>query len=168
MSIDKITSNKIVPFPNKIADKQEVQPDKAFQKVLDQAQGTTSQVDQTSATQESSKILPIQTNYHVQSQVRPSYSTEQLANDAWNYIFTGKAQDFVNQADKTEFALKVCEFYMLTIDVEFLPVYSNEALQAVHIFTSLSSTLFWHSEHTSLMNLVMPMSINVSPKIIVA
>ena len=119
MSIDKITSNKIVPFPNKIADKQEVQPDKAFQKVLDQAQGTTSQVDQTSATQESSKILPIQTNYHVLSQVRPSYSPEQLANDAWNYIFTGKAPDFVNQADKTEFALKVAEFNMITRDVEF-------------------------------------------------
>ena len=119
MSIDKISSNKIVPFPNKIADKQEVQPDKAFQKVLDQAQGTTSQVDQTSATQESSKIPPIQTNYHVLSQVRPSYSTEQLANDAWNYIFTGKARDFVNQADKTDFALKVAEFNMLTRDVEF-------------------------------------------------
>ena len=119
MSIDKITSNKIVPFPNKIADKQEVQPDKAFQKVLDQAQGTTSQVDQTSATQESSKILPIQTNYHVLSQGRPSYSPEQLANDAWSYIYTGKAQDFVNQADKTEFALKVAEFNILTRDVEF-------------------------------------------------
>ena len=117
MSIGKISPNKIVPFPNRIADKQEVQPDKAFQKVLDQAQGTTSQIDQTSATQESSKILPIQTNYHVLSQVRPSYSTEQLANDAWNYIFTGKAPDFVNQADKTEFALKVAEFNMLTRDV---------------------------------------------------
>ena len=119
MSIDKITSNKIVPFPNKIVDKQEVQPDKAFQKVLDQAQGTTSQVDQTSATEEPSKILPIQTNYHVLSQVRPSYSTEKLANDAWNYIFIGKAQEFVNQVDKTEFALKVAEFNMLTRDVEF-------------------------------------------------
>ena len=119
MSIDKISSNKIVPFPNKIAENKEVQPDKAFQKVLDQAQGTTSQVDQTSATQESSKILPIQTNYHVLSQVRPNYSPEQLANDAWNYIFTGKAPDFLNQADKTEFALKVAEFNMLTRDVEF-------------------------------------------------
>ena len=119
MLIDKITSNKIVPFPNKIADKQEVQPDKAFQKVLDQAQGTTSQVDQTSATQEPSKIIPIQTNYHVLSQVRPTYSPEQLANDAWSYNFTGKAPNFVNQADKTEFALKVAEFNMLTRDVEF-------------------------------------------------
>ena len=119
MPIDKITSNKIVPFPNKIADKQEVQPDKAFQKVLDQAQGTTSQVDQTSATQESSKILPIQTNYHVLSQVRPTYSPGQLANDAWSYIFTRKAPNFVNQADKTEFALKVAEFNMLTRDVQF-------------------------------------------------
>ena len=119
MSIDKISSNKIVPFPNKIADKQEVQPDKAFQKVLDQAQGTTSQVNQTSATQESSKILPIQTNYHVLSQVRSTYSPEPLANDAWNYISNGKAPNFVNQADKTEFALKVAEFNMLTRDVEF-------------------------------------------------
>ena len=53
------------------------------------------------------------------SQVRPNYSPEQLANDAWNYISTGKAPDFVNQADKTEFALKVAEFNMLTRDVEF-------------------------------------------------
>ena len=119
MSIDKISSNKIVPFPNKIADKQEVQPDKAFQKVLDQAQGTTSQIDQTSATQESSKIISIQTNYHVLSQVRPTYSPEQPANDALSYIFTGKAPDFVNKGDKTEFALNVAEFNMLTRDVEF-------------------------------------------------
>ena len=119
MSIDKISSNKIVPFPNKITENKDVKPDKAFQKVLDQAQGTTSQVDQTSATQESSKILPIQTNYHVLSQVRPNYCPEQLANDAWNYISTGKAPDFVNQDDKTEFALKVAEFNMLTRDVEF-------------------------------------------------
>ena len=119
MSIEKIISNKIVPFPNKIAENKEVNPDKAFQKVLDQAQGTTSQVDQTSATQESSKILPIQTNYHVLSQVRPSYSPEQLANEAWNYISTGKAPDFVNQADKTEFALKVAGFNMITRAIEF-------------------------------------------------
>ena len=119
MSIDKISSNKIVQFPNKIADKNSVTPDKGFQKVLDQAQGSTSQVDQTSATQESSKILPIQTNYHVLSQVRPNYSPEQLANEAWNYISTGKAQDFVNQVDKTEFALNVAEFNMLTREVEF-------------------------------------------------
>ena len=119
MSIDKITSNKIVPFPNKIAENKEVKPDKVFQKVLDQAQGTTSQVDQTSATQEPSKILPIQTNYHVLSQVRQTYSPEELANDTWNYIFTGKAPDFVNQAGKTKFALKVAEFNMLTRDVEF-------------------------------------------------
>ena len=119
MSIDKITSNKIVPFPNKIADKQEVQPDKAFQKVLDQAQGSTSQVDKSAVVQEPSKILPFQTNYHVLSQFRPTYSPEQLANDAWNYIFTGKAPDFVNQGDKTEFALKVAEYNMLTRDFEF-------------------------------------------------
>ena len=74
---------------------------------------------QTAGTQESSKILPIQTNYHVLSQVRQTDSPEQLANDAWNYIFTGKAPNFVNQADKTEFALKVAEFNMLTKDVEF-------------------------------------------------
>jgi len=119
MSIDKISSNKIVPFPNKFAEKNEVKPDKAFQQALDQAQGTTSQVDKTSVAQESSKILPIQTNYHVLSQVSQTYSPEKLAHDAWNYIFTGKAQDFVNQADKTEFALKVAEFNMLTRDVEF-------------------------------------------------
>ena len=119
MSIDKISSNKIVPFPNKIAEKNEVKPDKAFQKALDQAQGTTSQVDKTAVAQEPSKIIPIQTNYHVLSQVRPTYSPEQLANDAWGYIFTGKAPDFVNQADKTEFALKVAEFNMLTKDFEF-------------------------------------------------
>ena len=119
MSIDKITSNKIVQFPNKIADKNELKPDKGFQKALDHAQGTTSQVDKTAVAQEPSKIIPIQTNYHVLSQVRPTYSPEQLANDAWNYIFTGKAPNFVIQADKTEFALKVAGFNMLTRDFEF-------------------------------------------------
>ena len=119
MSIDKISSNKIVPFPNKIADKQEVKPDKAFQQALDQAQRSTSQVDQTSATEEPSKILPIQTNYHLLSQVRPSYSSEQLAYDAWNYIFTGIEPNFVNQSDKTEFTLKVAEFNMTARDVKF-------------------------------------------------
>ena len=119
MSIDKISSNKILLFPNKIAENNEVKPDKAFQQALDQAQGTTSQVDKTAVAQESSKILPIQTNYHLLSQVRPTYNPEQLANDAWSYIFTGKAPDFVNQADKTEFTLKVAEFNMLTRDVVF-------------------------------------------------
>ena len=65
------------------------------------------------------KNLPIKTNYHVLSQERSTYSTKPLANEAWNYIFTGKAPDFVNQADKTEFGLKVAEFNMLTRDVEF-------------------------------------------------
>ena len=119
MSIEKITSNKIVQFPNKIAEDKELKPDKAFQQALDQAQGNISRVDKTAVAQEPSKIIPIQTNYHVLSQVRPTSSPEQLANDAWNYIFTGKAPDFVNQADKTEFALKVAEFNMLTRDVEF-------------------------------------------------
>ena len=119
MSIDKITSNKIVQFPNKIADNNKLKPDKGFQKALDHAQGTASQVDKTAVAQEPSKIIPIQTNYHVLSQVRPTYSPEKLANDAWSYIFTGKAPGFVNQADKTEFALKVAEFNMLTRDVEF-------------------------------------------------
>ena len=104
MSIDKITSNKIVQFPDKIAEKNEVKPEEDFQKALDHAQGTTSQVDKTAVAQEASKILPIQTNYHVLSQIRPTYSPQQLTNDAWNYIFTGKAPNFVNQADKTEFA----------------------------------------------------------------
>ena len=45
MSIDKITSNKIVQFPNKIAEKNETKPYKGFQKELDQAQGTTPQLD---------------------------------------------------------------------------------------------------------------------------
>ena len=119
MSIDKISSNKTVPFPNKTADKNEVKLDKGFQNALDKAQGTTSQVAKTAVAQGPSKTLPIQTNYHVLSQVRTSYSPEQLANDAWNYISTGKAPDFVNQADKTEFALKVAEFNMLTRDVGF-------------------------------------------------
>ena len=119
MPIDKITSTKIVPFPNKIAEKNEVKPDKGFQKALDQVQGTTPQVDKTAVAQEPSKILPFQTNYHVLSQVRPTYSPEQLAIDAWNYIFTGKTPNFLNQAGKTEFALKVAEFKMLTRDVEF-------------------------------------------------
>ena len=35
MSIDKITFNKIVQFPNKIAEKNEVKTYKAFQKELD-------------------------------------------------------------------------------------------------------------------------------------
>ena len=119
MSIDKISSNKIVPFQNKTSDKNEVKLDKGFQNALDQAQGTNSQVDKTAVVQEPSKILPIQTNYHVLSQVRPNYSPEQVANDAWNYIFIGKAPDFVNLGDKTEFTLKVAEFNMLTRDVEF-------------------------------------------------
>ena len=80
---------------------------------------TPQKVDKTAVEQKPSKILTIQTNYHVLSQVRPTYTPEELVNDGWNYIFTGKAPNFVNQADKTEFALKVAEFNMLTKDVEF-------------------------------------------------
>ena len=94
MSVDTISSNKIVPFPNKISENKEIKPDKAFQKVLDQAQGTTSQVDKTAVAKESTKILPFQTNYHVLSQVHPTSSPEQLANDAWSYLSTRKAPNF--------------------------------------------------------------------------
>ena len=121
MSIDKITSNKIVHSPSKIANKNTVALEKQipFDQELKNAQGVTSQVVKTAVTQESVKILPGQTNYHVLSQVRPTYSPEQLANDAWNYIFAGKTSDFVNKAAKTEFALKVADFNLLTKEVEF-------------------------------------------------
>ena len=66
------------------------------------------------------KNLPIQTKNYVLSQERSTYSPEPLANDAWNYISSGKAPNFMNQADKTEFALKIAEFNMLTRYNEFL------------------------------------------------
>ena len=65
------------------------------------------------------KNLPIQTKNYVLSQERSTYSPEPLANDAWNYISSGKEPNFVNQAEKTEFALKVAEFNLLTRDVGF-------------------------------------------------
>ena len=121
MSIDKITSNKIVHSPSKIEYKNTVALEKQipFNQELKNAQWVTSKVDKTAVAQESVKILPVQTNYHVLSQVRPTDSPEQLAYDAWNYIFAGKRSDFVNQAAKTEFALKVADFNLLTKEVEF-------------------------------------------------
>lgn len=116
MSIDKIQSNKIIQLQYKIGENNgEKLADKdAFDKELKKAQGQSRPSEPTEKAKDTQKILPIQTNYHVLSQVRSTYSQEQLAHDAWNFIFTGKLPNSLNHNNKTEFALKAAEFNMLT------------------------------------------------------
>ena len=117
MSIKGIKPGQVIPFPNQQVDKK---ADKSvenseFDKTLDKAsvaeQKSAEQTDKTAGTQ---NVIPIQPNYHVLNQLKKPYTSEQLHQDAWEYIFTGKAPKFDNPEDKTAFALKVADLKMWT------------------------------------------------------
>ena len=105
---------KIIPFPNQNVDKKENKSaeKKVFDKELEKVQAQKNPVESTDKATGPQNILPIQPNYHVLSQLKSTYTSEQLHQDAWEYIFTGKAPEFDNQKDKTEFALKVADLKM--------------------------------------------------------
>ena len=77
-------------------------------------QNTQKSVEQTDKTTSTHNVIPIQPNYHVLNQLKTPYTSEQLHQDAWEYIFTGKAPKFDNPEDKTAFALKVADLKMWT------------------------------------------------------
>ena len=117
MSIKGIKPGHVIPFPKKQVDKK---ADKSvenseFDKTLDKAsvadKKSTEQTDKLAGTH---NVIPIQPNYHVLNQLKKPYTSEQLHQDAWEYIFTGKAPKFNNQEDKTAFALKVADLKMWT------------------------------------------------------
>ena len=117
MSIKGIKPGQVIPFPNNPVEKKagkSVENSK-FDKTLDKAslaeQKSVEQTDKLAGTQ---NVLPIQPNYHVLNQLKKPYTSEQLHQDAWEYIFTGKAPKFDNPEDKTAFALKVADLKMWT------------------------------------------------------
>ncbi len=117
MSIKGIKPGQVIPFPNQKADKKADKSveSRVFSDDLDKAsvaeQKSTEQTGKTASTQ---NVVPIQPNYHVLNQLKKPYTSEQLHQDAWEYIFTGKAPKFDNQEDKTAFALKVADLKMWT------------------------------------------------------
>ena len=117
MSIKGIKPGQVIPFPNQKADKKADKSveSRVFSDDLDKAsaaeQKPTEQTDKLAGTQ---NVIPIQQNYHVLNQLKKPYTSEQLHQDAWEYIFTGKAPKFDNPEDKTAFALKVADLKMWT------------------------------------------------------
>ena len=117
MSIKGIKPGQVIPFPNKQVDKKTEKSvgNSEFDKTLDKAsladKKSTEQTDKLAGTQ---NVIPIQPNYHVLNQLKKPYKSEQLHQDAWEYIFTGKAPKFDNPEDKTAFALKVADLKMWT------------------------------------------------------
>ena len=117
MSIKGIKPGQVIPFPNQKADKKAEKSveNSEFDKTLDKAslaeQKSVEQTDKPTGTQ---NVIPIQPNYHVLNQLKTPYTSEQLHQDAWEYIFTGKAPKFDNPEDKTAFALKVADLKMWT------------------------------------------------------
>ena len=116
MSIKGIKPGQVIPFPNNPAEKK---ADKSvenseFDKTLDKAQADKKSIEQTDKTAGSQNVIPIQPNYHVLNQLKTPYTSEQLHQDAWEYIFSGKAPKFDNPEDKTAFALKVADLKMWT------------------------------------------------------
>ena len=117
MSIKGIKSEQVIPFPNNPVEKKAGKSveNSEFDKTLDKAslaeQKTTEQTDKPAGTQ---NVIPIHPNYHVLNQLKKTYTSEQLNQDAWEYIFTGKAPKFDNPDDKTVFALKVADLKMWT------------------------------------------------------
>ena len=115
MSIKGIKPGQVIPFPNKPVEKKAEKSveNRVFSEDLDKAsvaeQKSTEQIDKTTTTQ---NVIPIQPNYHVLNQLKKPYTSEQLHQDAWEYIFTGKAPKFDNPEDKTAFALKVADLKM--------------------------------------------------------
>ena len=117
MSIKGIKPGQVIPFPNNPAEKKADKSveNRVFSEDLDKAslaeQKSTEQTDNPASTQ---NVILIQPNYHVLDQLKTPYTPEQLHQDAWEYIFTGKAPKFDNPEDKTAFALKVSDLKMWT------------------------------------------------------
>ena len=118
MSVKGIKPGQIIPFPNQLADKKiEKSVEKeVFDKALDKAIADKKSVEKTDKPASTQNVIPIQPNYHVLSQLKKPYTSEQLHHDAWEYIITGKAPEFDNPDDKTAFALKVADLKMWTSD----------------------------------------------------
>ena len=117
MSIKGIKPGQVIPFPNQQVDKKtEKSVEKeVFDKTLDKAKvAEKNSVEKTNKPAGTQNVIPIQPNYHVLSQLKKPYTSEQLHQDAWEYIFTGKAPKFDNPDDKTAFALKVADLKMWT------------------------------------------------------
>ena len=118
MSIKGIKPGQVIPFPNQQVNKK---TDKSvekevFDKALDKAVADKKSVEKTDKPASTQNVIPIQPNYHVLSQLKKPYTSEQLHHDAWEYIFSGKAPKFDNPDDKTAFALKVADLKMWTSD----------------------------------------------------
>ena len=118
MSVKGIKPGQIIPFPNQHADKKtEKSAEKeVFDKALDKAVADKKSVEKTDKPASTQNVIPIQPNYHVLSQLKKPYTSEQLHQDAWEYIYSGKAPKFDNPEDKTAFALKVADLKMWTSD----------------------------------------------------
>ena len=116
MSIKGIKPGQVIPFPNQqVKKKTEKSAEKeVFDKALDKAVAGKKSVEKTDKPASTQNVIPIQPNYHVLSQLKKPYTSEQLHQDAWEYIFTGKAPKFDNPEDKTAFALKVADLNMWT------------------------------------------------------
>ena len=116
MSIKGIKPGQVIPFPNKQVDKK-TEKSVEYREVaegIDKAQADKKSTEQTDKTASTQNVIPIQPNYHVLNQLKKPYTSEQLHQDAWEYIFTGKAPKFDNPEDKTAFALKVADLKMWT------------------------------------------------------
>ena len=116
MSIKGIKPGQVIPFPNKQVDKK-TEKSVEYREVaeeIDKAQADQKSTEQTDKTASTQNVIPIQPNYHVLNQLKKPYTTEQLHQDVWEYIFTRKAPKFDNQEDKTAFALKVADLKMWT------------------------------------------------------
>ena len=116
MSIKGIKPGQVIPFPNNPAEKKADKSveSRVFSDELDKAQADKKSTEQTDKPTSTQNVIPIQPNYHVLNQLKTPYTSEQLHQDAWEYIFTGKAPKFDNQEDKTAFALKVADLKMWT------------------------------------------------------
>ena len=117
MSIKGIKPGQVIPFPNKPVEKKTEKSveNSEFDKTLDKASvAEQKSAEQTNKPASTKDVIPIQPNYHVLSQLKKPYTSEQLHQDARQYIFTGKAPKFDNPEDKTAFALKVADLKMWT------------------------------------------------------
>ena len=114
MSVKGIKPGQVIPFPNQQVNKKtEKSAEKeVFDKTLDKAIADKKSVEKTDKPASTQNVIPIQPNYHVLSQLKKPYTSEQLHQDAWEYIFSGKAPKFDNPEDKTAFALKVADLKM--------------------------------------------------------
>ena len=117
MSIKGIKPGQVIPFPNNPVEKKTETSveSRIFSEDLDKASvAEQKSTEHTAKPAGSQNVIPIQPNYHVLSQLKTPYTSEQLHQDAWEYIFTGKAPKFDNPEDKTAFALKVADLKMWT------------------------------------------------------